>query len=105
MYIELYICSKICIGSADWLQIGLSGLTVPTSGDTLSCRLQYYLGDEAVSPDSLGEGQAAGHEHAWPVHCMEAQDVFAYDVVARPPILLEVVCRWVHTFRQQTWTT
>ncbi len=80
-------------------------LTVVTSGNTGSCRLQGYLGDEAMSPDSLREGQATGHEHARPVHCMEAQDVLAYDVVARPPMLLQVVCSWLHTFWQQTWTT
>ena len=61
-----------------------------------------YLGNEAMAPDPLRERQAARHEHAWPVDCMEAQDVLADDVVGRPAVLLQVVRCRLHSFWQQT---
>mmetsp|Transcript_24212 Transcript_24212/g.76168 ORF Transcript_24212/g.76168 Transcript_24212/m.76168 type:complete len:457 (-) Transcript_24212:168-1538(-) len=39
--------------------------------------LHPVLGEEAVPVDSPGEGQAGGHEHPRPVHCVEAEDVLA----------------------------
>ena len=35
---------------------------------------------EAMSEDLLGNGQPGRHEHARPVHCMEAQDILAHNV-------------------------
>lgn len=61
-----------------------------------------HLGDEAMTTDCEGQRQPTRHEHAWPVHGMEAQDVLAYDVVGRPAVLLQVVCCRLHTLRQQT---
>ena len=60
-----------------------------------------HLGDEAMAPHSFRQGQATGHEHAWPVHRMKAQNVFAYDVVGWPAMLLQVLCCGLQTIRKQ----
>lgn len=51
---------------------------------------------EAMSEDLLGNGQPGGHEHARPVHRMEAQDVLAHNVnVGRPAAGLQLLGRWL----------
>lgn len=65
-------------------------------------RPRMYLGDEAMTGDCEGQRQPTGHQHARPVHGMEAQDVLAYDVVGWPAMLLQVVCCRLHPLRQQT---
>ena len=67
--------------------------------------METYLGDEAVTPHPLRQGQATGHEHARPVHRMEAQDVLTNDVVGGPTMLPQIVLCRLHSLWQQAWTT
>ena len=57
---------------------------------------------EAMSEDLLGNGQPGRHEHARPVHRMEAQDILPHNMhIGWPAAGLQLLRRWLQSLGKE----